>query len=87
MTEAFAREVGQIVSRELRRGVLMGYAPPPYPAPKLNVDRFGLPRDYATYMWLVYHQRVDDRSPERVAFLEGPKRGGLPNFGQQMCMG
>lgn len=46
----------------------MGFVPPFAPPPALNVDRFGLPRDYATYMWLVYRQRVDDRSPQRTAF-------------------
>jgi hypothetical protein len=62
----------------------MGYVPPPAPGwgqtvvggwgdepplPRLNVDRFGMPRDYATYKWLLYRKRIDDRSPERMAFL------------------
>ena len=50
----------------------MGYVPPQAP-PQLNVDRSGMPRDYATYVWLLYRQRVEDRSPERIAFLFGPK--------------
>jgi hypothetical protein len=64
----------------------VGYVLPPAPRPALNVDRFGLPRDYATYMWLVYRRRVEDRSPERVAFAEGPTLGGLPSFGVQVCV-
>ena len=39
---------------------------------RLNLDRFGLPKDFATYMWLVYHKVVVDESPERLAFLNGP---------------
>lgn len=39
----------------------------------LNVDRRGMPRDYATYVWLLYGKRVDDRSPARMAFLHGPR--------------
>lgn len=52
----------------------MGYVPPPLPPPRLNVDRFGMPRDYATYMWTVYRVRVNDDSPERRAFEEGPSK-------------
>ena len=62
----------------------MGYVLPPEPPPALNVDRFGLPRDFATYMWLLYRKRVADDSPPRLAFLHGPEIGGLPNFGQQI---
>lgn len=47
----------------------MGYAPPPAPAPRLNLDRFGMPKDYATYMWVLYRRRVEDNSPARRAFL------------------
>ena len=49
----------------------MGYVIPTQ-APRLNVDRHGLPRDYATYVWLLYRKHVDDRSPLRQAFLHGP---------------
>ncbi len=49
----------------------MGYLIPS-PPPRLNVDRHGLPRDYATYVWLLYRKHVQDDSPERVAFLNGP---------------
>lgn len=64
----------------------MGYLPPPDPrligtdydrspsAPRLNLDRFGMPRDYATYVWLLYGKRVNDESPARRAF---------PTFGTQ----
>lgn len=41
------------------------------PAPALNVDRHGMPRDYATYVWLLYGKRVRDDSPQRIAFLAG----------------
>lgn len=60
----------------------MGYLPP-QPPPRLNVDKHGSPRDYATYMWLTYRRHVDDRSPARIAFLHGPRpkptslQGGL----------
>lgn len=50
----------------------MGYVPPPAPL-RLNLDRFGMPRDFATYVWTVYRRVVDDRSPARLAFLS---RGG-----------
>jgi hypothetical protein len=46
----------------------MGYVVPPEPAPRLNVDSRGMPRDYATYVWMLYRRHVDDRSPERQAF-------------------
>jgi hypothetical protein len=70
----------------------MGYVPEPwrYPnlgllgkpfpsdgAPALNLDRHGMPRDYATYVWLLYRKRVEDRSPARRAFLQG---GGLGSW-------
>lgn len=62
----------------------MGYVPPPEPL-RLNVDRHGLPRDYATYVWLLYGRRVEDRSPARIAFLNGTT--DRPNdFGQQLAM-
>lgn len=51
----------------------MGYVPPPAP-PRLNVDREGQPRDYATYVWLRYRRHVVDGSPARVAFLHGLRR-------------
>lgn len=61
----------------------MGWVPLPAP-PRLNVDRFGMPRDFATYMWLVYRQGVEDRSPSRVAFLNGPTGGWTcPKLGAQ----
>jgi hypothetical protein len=37
--------------------------------PRLNLDRFGMPRDFATYMWVVYRRHVQDDSPERRAFV------------------
>lgn len=54
----------------------MGYIPPIAPAPPLNVDRYGLPRDFATYMWLLYRRQVADRSPQRLAFLH---HGRMPH--------
>lgn len=65
----------------------MGYLPPNAP-PRLNVDRFGLPKDYATYVWLLYGRHVTDESPARQAFLHGPPRNGVkyPDFGQQVAM-
>lgn len=61
----------------------MGYIAPPRPGqPRLNLDAFGMPRDYATYMWIVYRQRVQDDSASRLAFLHRPR--DLPDFGQQM---
>jgi hypothetical protein len=62
----------------------MGYTPPGPPPPPLNVDRWGLPRDYATYMWLLYGRRVVDESPARIAFLHRD-RADLPTFGQQIA--
>jgi hypothetical protein len=46
----------------------MGYVPPPRPIDRLNLDRFGMPRDYATYMWLLYGKVVEDGSPARRAW-------------------
>jgi len=48
----------------------MGYIPPPPPREpfRLNLDRHGMPRDYATYVWLLYGRRVEDKSPQRLAF-------------------
>ena len=54
----------------------MGYVPPPQPL-RLNLDRHGMPRDYATYVWLLYRRVVADDSPLRRAFLRvaiGPSR-------------
>lgn len=63
----------------------MGYVPPPQPAPRLNLDRHGLPKDYATYMWLLYKRRVVDESPARLAFLHGPTGDWEhPDLGQQV---
>jgi len=63
----------------------MGYVPPKAPAPRLNVDRFGLPRDFATYMWLLYKRVVRDESPARLAFLHGPSGDWEhPSLGQQV---
>ena len=65
----------------------MGYVPPASPVapPRLNVDRHGLPRDFATYMWLRYKAVVRDESPARLAFLHGPSgEWEHPNFGQQV---
>ena len=44
----------------------MGYVPPT-PPPRLNLDRFGMPRDYATYVWLLYRRYAADDSPARRA--------------------
>ena len=49
----------------------MGYTPPQPPI-RLNLDRHGLPRDFATYMWVTYRRVVEDGSPARRAFLHGP---------------
>lgn len=54
----------------------MGYVPPRRP-PRLNLDRHGMPLDYASYMWLLYRKHVEDRSPARLAFLHGPDDGSL----------
>jgi hypothetical protein len=48
---------------------MMGFGMPPPPPPRFNLDRFGMPRDYATYEWLLYGKRVEDKSPERLAAL------------------
>ena len=62
----------------------MGYVPPPQPV-RLNLDRHGMPRDYATYMWVTYKRIVEDDSPQRRAFLHGPVDGdGPPDFGLQV---
>jgi len=50
----------------------MGYVAPPPPAPRLNLDRHGMPRDYASYVWLLYKRRVEDDSPIRRVFLNDP---------------
>lgn len=50
----------------------MGYNAPPAP-PQLNLDRFGMPRDFATYMWVMYKKHVIDESPNRRAFLNKDK--------------
>jgi hypothetical protein len=59
----------------------MGYIPPSRP-PRLNLDRHGMPRDYATYVWLLYRRHVEDRSPARRGFLHGPQDKPL-DFGTQ----
>ncbi len=60
---------------------------PIYGAPiRLNLDRFGLPKDYATYVWLTYHKVVKDESPERLAFLGGRDDDTPPSFGVQTMM-
>jgi len=53
------------------------------PPPPLNLDRHGLPKDFATYMWLLYKRRVTDESPARLAFLNRYSPD-LPDFGQQV---
>jgi len=35
----------------------MGYVPPSPPPPN-NVDKYGMPKDYATYVWRLYRKRV-----------------------------
>lgn len=62
----------------------MGYVPPPRPF-RPNLDRFGLPRDFATYLWATYGEgsRIP---PERRVFLYGPRRDGIPVLGQQTAM-
>jgi len=62
----------------------MGYVPPQAPM-RLNLDRFGMPRDYATYVWLLYRRRVEDRSPQRMAFLHGTADRPR-DFGQQLVI-
>jgi hypothetical protein len=65
----------------------MGYIPP-IPPPRLNLDRFGMPLDYATYVWMVYHRHVEDASPARRAFLNSPSSGWEhPSFGQTVIYG
>ena len=59
----------------------MGAIPPPQPPPRLNVDRFGMPKDYATYIWLLYKRHVVDDSLARRAFLN--REEGL-TFGVQV---
>jgi len=51
----------------------MGYVPLPPPF-RPNLDRFGMPRDHATYLWATYG-KGKDIPPERRAFLHG--RSGL----------
>jgi hypothetical protein len=46
----------------------MGYLPPAPPF-RPNLDRHGMPRDYATYVWVVYGKVVEDDSPARRAFV------------------
>ena len=53
------------------------------PPPRLNLDRHGMPLDYATYEWVLYRRRVTDDSPARRAFLNRRSDEG-PNFGQQV---
>ena len=63
----------------------MGYVPPAPPV-RINLDRFGMPKDYASYVWLLYGKVVEDDSPARRAFLhpaptgEGPSDFGLQSF-------
>ena len=53
--------------------------------PLLNLDRFGMPKDYATYVWVLYGLHVTDESPGRLAFLHRPS--DIPtNFGLQWSM-
>ncbi len=61
----------------------MGYVPAPAPI-RLNVDKFGMPKDYATYMWITYRRIVSDDSPVRRAFLHGPF-ADIGDFGQQIA--
>jgi len=63
----------------------MGYIPPPAP-PRLNLDSRGMPKDYATYVWLLYGHAVEDDSPARRAFLYGSGKGGWehPSLGLQV---
>jgi len=81
----------------------MGYVPPlPPPDPAListeygrprdlfrpNLDRFGMPRDFATYMWATYGPGRD-LDPERRRFLYPPREDPVFEhhaFGQQICM-
>lgn len=55
--------------------------------PRLNLDRHGMARDYATYVWLLYGRDVTDQSPQRRAFLQGPGDGwARPDLGTQRMM-
>jgi hypothetical protein len=49
-----------------------------------------MPKDYATYVWLLYGKHVEDDSPARRVFLHGPAgddKWEHPNFGvQEMWM-
>lgn len=52
-----------------------------------NLDRHGMPRDYATYVWLLYGKVVEDDSPARRAFLNGSVVSGgwaHPRLGSQV---
>lgn len=62
----------------------MGYVPLPLPF-RPNLDRFGMPRDYATYLWATYGPGRNI-APERRAFLYPSGTFPHPNFGQQTCM-
>ena len=57
----------------------MGYIPPRPPL-RLNIDKRGMPRDYATYIRLLYRRHVADDSPTRQAFLHGPASDGVPEM-------
>jgi hypothetical protein len=65
----------------------MGFipAPPPSEPFRPNLDRHGMPKDYATYIWLLYKRVVKDESPERLAFLHGTDDHPR-DFGQQLMM-
>ena len=64
----------------------MGYVPPSRPF-RPNLDRFGMPRDHATYLWATYG-KGKDIPPERRAFLYGARADeiAVPDFGLQMAM-
>jgi len=62
----------------------MGYVVPPSLPPRLNLDKNGMPLDYATYEWLHYRKHVQDRSPARLAFLYGPCDGSLRDIASRM---
>lgn len=65
----------------------MGLLGKPLPSrpitPKLNLDRFGIPKDYATYVWVLYKKIVEDESPQRRAFLNKPNNEGYFGFSLQ----
>jgi hypothetical protein len=61
----------------------MGARTPVMPPPKLNLDRFGMPKDYPTYIWLLYGERVEDKSPQRLAFTNRPLIGEALFFSLQ----